>query len=534
MKKSLASLLSGIVALGSFASVGIAAESTERSQPAELFTGSTPISITGQSLKSPAGDGSEEQVYNYLESVKGNLHLSSKDNIRGKFQIKEQQTNSKTGSQHYRLSQYINGIPVYGADQTLHIDKSGNVTSLLGTVVEDVYQTIPQPLVQLKTLSDTEAISAAVTDATQQYGPLGESQIAPEADLYYFIVAGEPKLAYKTEVNVLEPEPLRIRYFISAEDGTVLFKYNILEDLTGTGTGVNGDTKTFETRLSGSTYQLYDNTRGKGIVTYTAKNRTTLPGSLLTSSTNVWSDRAGVDAHTYAERTYDYYLQHFGRNSLDNKGLQIRSSVHYYTSYNNAFWNGSQIVFGDGDGSVFTLLSGDLDVVGHELTHGVTENTANLEYYGEPGALNESFSDIIGNSIEGENWLIGDKVYTPGIPGDALRSLSNPTLYGQPDKYSDRYTGSSDNGGVHKNSGINNKAFYLVAQGGTFNGVTVAGIGREDAVQIYYNALVYYLTTSSDFSAAREAVIQSATELFGAGSAQVTAVTQAYNAVGVY
>ncbi|KWX87650.1 peptidase M4, partial [Paenibacillus riograndensis] len=125
-------------------------------------------------------------------------------------------------------------------------------------------------------------------------------------------------------------------------------------------------------------------------------------------------------------------------------------------------------------------------------------------------------------------------VYTPAIPGDALRSLSNPTLYGQPDKYSDRYTGSSDNGGVHTNSGINNKAFYLVAQGGTFNGVTVAGIGREDAVQIYYNALVYYLTTSSDFSAARAAVIQSATELFGAGSAQVTAVTQAYNAVGVY
>lgn len=107
-------------------------------------------------------------------------------------------------------------------------------------------------------------------------------------------------------------------------------------------------------------------------------------------------------------------------------------------------------------------------------------------------------------------------------------------MYGQPDKYSDRYTGTADEGGVHTNSGINNKAFYLAAQGGTFNGVTVTGIGREDAVQIYYNALVYYLTTSSNFSAARTAVIQSATELFGAGSAQVTAVTKAYNAVGVY
>lgn len=133
-------------------------------------------------------------------------------------------------------------------------------------------------------------------------------------------------------------------------------------------------------------------------------------------------------------------------------------------------------------------------MVGHELTHGVTEKTANLEYYGEPGALNESFSDIIGNSIEGANWLIGDKIYTPGIAGDALRSLANPPLYGQPDKYSDRYTGSADEGGVHTN----------------------------------------YLTTSSNFSAARTAIIQSATELFGAGSAQVTAVTKAYNAVGVY
>ncbi|NOU77512.1 peptidase M4 family protein [Paenibacillus sp. LMG 31459] len=534
MKKTVASLLAGVVALGSFASVGTAAENNERNNPVELFSGSSPISITDQSWKAPAGSASEDKVWGYLESVKGNLNLSAKEDIRGKFKISEQNTNSKTGSQHYRLSQYISGIPVYGADQTLHIDKAGNVTSLLGSVVEDVYQTIPQPLIQLQTISGADAILAAEQDATLEHGPLGEPQVTPTADLYYFIVDGEPKLAYKTEVNVLEPEPLRIRYFISAENGSVLFKYNILENLTGTGTGVFGDTKTFETRLSGSTYQLYDSTRGKGIVTYTAKNKTSLPGTLLTSTNNVWTDKAAVDAHTYAERTYDYYLQHFGRNSLDNNGLQIRSTVHYYTSYNNAFWNGAQIVFGDGDGSTFTLLSGDLDVVGHELTHGVTEKTSNLEYYGEPGALNESFSDIIGNSIEGANWLIGDKVYTPGVAGDALRSLANPPLYGQPDKYSDRYTGTGDEGGVHTNSGINNKAFYLAAQGGTFNGVTVTGIGREDAVQIYYNALVYYLTTSSNFSAARTAIIQSATELFGAGSAQVTAVTKAYNAVGVY
>ncbi|MNJ52399.1 Bacillolysin precursor [compost metagenome] len=183
---------------------------------------------------------------------------------------------------------------------------------------------------------------------------------------------------------------------------------------------------------------------------------------------------------------------------------------------------------------VFLPLSGDLDIVGHELTHGVTEFTANLEYYGESGALNESISDIIGNTIEGKNWLLGDAVYTPNTPGDALRSLSNPTLYGQPDHYSNLYTGSSDNGGVHTNSGINNKAFYLLAQGGTFHNVNVAGIGRDKAVDIYYRALVYYLTVYSDFSDMRVAAIQSAKDLYGANSSEVTSVTNAYNAVGVF
>ncbi|WP_151735233.1 M4 family metallopeptidase [Paenibacillus tengchongensis] len=533
MKRKAASLLAGILAFGSFASIGTAAEIDDVGGPSELFTESAPISITGQSWKAPVGAGSEEAVWSYLDSVKGKLSVSDQDDIRSQFQIKEQKTNSVTGTKHYRLSQTIGGVPVYGADQTLHVDKNGNVTSLLGSVVQDVYQNLPQTFAKISLLSGTDAIAVATADATLEYGALGEPQVTPSADLYYFVQDDVPRLAYKTEVNVLEPLPLRIRYFISAEDGSVLFKYNILQDVTATGPGVFGDTKTFQTRLSGSTYQLYDSTRGKGIVTYTAKNKTSLPGTLLTSTNNTWTDGAAVDAHTYAERVYDYYLSKFGRNSLDGNGLQIKSTVHYYTKYNNAFWNGTQIVFGDGDGVTFAPLSGDLDVVGHELTHGVTEYTANLEYYGEPGALNESFSDIIGNSIEADSWLVGDDVYTPGVAGDALRSLANPTLYGQPDKYANRYTGSSDNGGVHTNSGINNKAFYLVVQGGTFNGQTITGIGRDAAVQIYYNALVNYLTTSSNFSAARAAVIQSATELYGAGSAQVTAVTKAYTAVGV-
>ncbi|MEO3946977.1 M4 family metallopeptidase [Gorillibacterium sp. CAU 1737] len=533
MQKKLATLLAGILAFGSLASVGTAAELENNGAPSDLFSASSILTLTGDTFTAPAGISSEGLVWAYLDSIKDKFNLTAKDDIRSYFRITAQETNSETGTTHYRLSQTISGIPVYGADQTLHVDKNGTVTALIGSVIPDAVQKISLNSAAAALLSDKDAILAAEKDAAAVYGPLGEAEVTPKADLFYFLVDGQPKLAYKTEVNVLEPEALRIRYFISAEDGSVLFKYNILQHATGTGTGVLGDTKTFQTTLSGSTYQLYDSTRGKGIYTYTAKNKTSLPGTLLTSTNNVWTDRAGVDAHTYAERVYDYYLSQFGRNSIDGKGLLIRSTVHYSSSYNNAFWNGTQMVYGDGDGSTFIPLSGDLDVVGHEITHGVTEYTSNLEYYGQPGALNESFSDIIGNSIENDGWLIGDDIYTPNIAGDALRSLANPTLYGQPDHYSNRYTGSSDNGGVHTNSGINNKAFYLVAQGGTFKGVTVTGIGRAAAVKIYYNALVNYLSTSSNFSAARAAVIQSATELYGASSAQVTAVKNAYTAVGV-
>ncbi|KQO17188.1 M4 family metallopeptidase [Paenibacillus sp. Leaf72] len=531
MKKKVASIVAGMLVFGSFASI-VAAE--ENNDSSDFFADSSQIFITAPDWVAPLAVSPEEKVWGYLESVRDQLNVGEEGNIRDHFRIVEQQTNSSTGTIHFRLSQYASGIPVYGADQTLHVDSEGQVTSLLGSVVENVQDKLPQTIAPVIPISEADAIAAAEADVSQEYGTLGEPQTTPKAELYYFVQDGEPVLSYITEVNVLEPEPLRVRYFIAAETGSVLFKYNILHEITGSGTGVNGDSKTFETRLVGSSYQLYDATRGGGIATYNANNGISLPGTLFSRSTNIWTDGAAVDAHAYAAKTYDYYWQKFGRNSLNNNGLQLRSTVHYYTNYNNAFWNGVQMVYGDGDGVTFKPLSGDLDVVGHEFTHGVTEYTANLEYYGESGAINESISDIIGNSIEGDNWLIGDDVYTPNISGDAIRSLADPTLYNQPAHYSNRYTGSADNAGVHINSGINNKAFYLLAQGGTFSGVSVTGIGREQAVQIYYNALVYYLSTFSNFSATRAAVIQSATELYGATSTQVASVKQAYNAVGVY
>ncbi|WP_338540553.1 M4 family metallopeptidase [Paenibacillus tundrae] len=517
--KVMPTILGGALLLASVSSAGAAPLSDQ----------SIPLQVPYVSEEGiPLNNGSDEAIFNYL----GQQEQFLNSDVTSQLKIIKRSTDT-SGIRHFRLKQYIKGIPVYGAEQTIHLDKTGAVSSALGDLPPVEEQSIPNDGVAEISAEDANRIASE--EATSRIGELGEAQKDPQAELniYHHEEDGQTYLVYITEVNVLEPAPLRTKYFINAVDGSIVSQFDLINFATGTGTGVLGDTKTLTTTQSGSTYQLKDTTRGKGIQTYTANNRSSLPGTLLTDSDNIWTDRAAVDAHAYAAATYDFYKNKFNRNGLDGNGLQIRSTVHYGSNYNNAFWNGVQIVFGDGDGTTFTSLSGDLDVVGHELTHGVIEYTANLEYRNEPGALNEAFADIMGNTIESKNWLLGDAIYTPNIPGDALRSLSNPTLYGQPDKYSDRYIGSQDNGGVHINSGIINKAYYLAAQGGTHNGVTVTGIGRDKAVKIFYSTLVNYLTPTSKFAAAKTATIQAAKDLYGANSAEATAITKAYQAVGL-
>ncbi|MED5078183.1 M4 family metallopeptidase, partial [Geobacillus stearothermophilus] len=312
----------------------------------------------------------------------------------------------------------------------------------------------------------------------------------------------------------------------------------------GVGRGVLGDQKYINTTYSSyyGYYYLQDNTRGSGIFTYDGRNRTVLPGSLWTDGDNQFFasyDAVAVDAHYYAGVVYDYYKNVHGRLSYDGSNAAIRSTVHYGRGYNNAFWNGSQMVYGDGDGQTFLPFSGGIDVVGHELTHAVTDYTAGLVYQNESGAINEAMSDIFGTLVEfyanrNPDWEIGEDIYTPGIAGDALRSMSDPAKYGDPDHYSKRYTGTQDNGGVHTNSGIINKAAYLLSQGGVHYGVSVTGIGRDKMGKIFYWALVYYLTPTSNFSQLRAACVQAAADLYGSTSQEVNSVKQAFNAVGVY
>jgi len=316
--------------------------------------------------------------------------------------------------------------------------------------------------------------------------------------------------------------------------------------ISGTGIAVNGTTRNLNLYQSSTkSYQLKDITKPMSgtINTYTANYRNTTTGKLMTSTSSNITDSAAVSAHSYAEVVYDFYKNLFNRNSLDNRGMSINSVVHYGNRYNNAFWNGYKMVYGDGDGSYFAPLSGDIDVVAHEMTHGITSNSADLAYENQSGALNESMSDVLGILVQtydkydvanggqwtfnASDWVVGDEIYTPNISGDALRSLENPTLYDQP-AHMNNYrnlpnTENGDWGGVHINSGIPNKAAYLVSQ----------NIGCEKTARIYYRALTVYFNSSTNFSQARLGLIQAANDLYGTNSAESMAINNAYASVGI-
>ncbi|OIV42356.1 M4 family metallopeptidase [Flavobacterium johnsoniae] len=325
-------------------------------------------------------------------------------------------------------------------------------------------------------------------------------------------------------------------------------------------------TQTIQTTLSGSSYILLDGTRGTGIQTYNSARTASYPTTNFTDTDNNWTaaeynntnkDNGALDAHWGAEMTYDYWSAVHGRNSYDNAGAKIKSYVHYnliaagYSSNNNAFWNGSVMTYGDGSGTGgFDILT-SLDVAGHEIGHAVCTYTANLAYQKESGAMNEAFSDIWAACIEyraaptKSTWLVGEDIErrTGHV---ALRSMSNPKAEGQPDTYgginwinvSCTPTSSNDYCGVHTNSGVFNHWFYVLSVGksGT-NDIgsvyNVAGIGIDKAAKIAFRLEDVYLTSNSTFANARTSGIQSAIDLYGAGSAEVIATTNAFYAIGV-
>ncbi|HET7578699.1 MAG TPA: M4 family metallopeptidase [Bacillales bacterium] len=450
----------------------------------------------------------------------------------------------KLGMKHYKFVQSVEDIPVDGSYFYVSVNKKGIVRAVNGDVDPSIASDLKGSL--KPEINKKDALQAAwdaigIDRKDTLVKPENRAPAAPgshkklkdshqKADLVIYRHDGTANLAYHVVLQFIKPEPGNWQVYVNAKDGSIIQSYNAVAydgPTSGYGYGVLGDYKPLNLYLSGGYYYLYDTTKPmNGVIeTRTAQNTTSLPGPYLVDYDNAFtaqSEGAAVDANYYAGVVYDFYYNRFGRNSYDNLGSTLRSTVHYGQNYNNAFWNGQQMVYGDGDGYTFIPLSGDLDVVGHELTHAVTGSTAGLQYHDQPGALNESMSDVFGVLIEWQNYVVGDDVYTPGTYGDALRSLKNPPKYGQPDNMSGYVYTSSDNGGVHTNSGIPNKAGYL----------TMSRIRRDKSAQIYYRALTRYLGPTSDFSDARAALLQATADLYGYGT-EYNIVADSWNQVGV-
>lgn len=438
------------------------------------------------------------------------------------------------GFKHIKTQQMVKGIPVYGNEYIVHFNQKGEVYAINGKYDANAKDTkINMGLF----IGENKALEIAKAQVE-----FNELEANPTTKLYLYNINEEYVPVYLVTLSFLYPTPGYWNFFVNAENGTIVRQVNKISNVTATGTGLGvlSDTKTLNldmvTVKRNIQYQLKDTTKSALITTFTAANRTRTPGSIVYSTTSTINDKAAVDAHYYAGVVYNYYKSKFGRNSLDGLNMGIKSTVHYATNYVNAFWNGTQMVYGDGDGIQSLALSGALDVVGHEMTHAVDEKTANLDYEFQSGALNESMSDAFGAFIESYSqaskfdWLMGEDVWTPKIAGDALRDMANPAKYGDPDHMSKFVvlpnTQAGDWGGVHTNSGIPNKACYLIASN--------SNVGVIKAEQIYYSALKNYLISTSNFHDARVALVQSATDLYGPNGAEVAAINAAWDAVGVY
>lgn len=278
---------------------------------------------------------------------------------------------------------------------------------------------------------------------------------------------------------------------------------------------------------------------------YDARHTERLPGRIVRrEGSGAVKDVAVNEAYDAAGATYDFYQTAYGRNSIDDRGMRLDATVHYGRDYDNAFWNGQQMVYGDGDGTLFQRFTIAVDVIAHEMTHGVTQFEAGLDYADEPGALNESLSDVFGSLVKQKlmaqtateaDWLIGHGLLASGVKGEALRSMKAPgTAYDDPQLGKDPQPAHMknyqrvgyDNGGVHINSGIPNHAFYLMA-------LEMGGFAWEKAGRIWYDALCNRFRADTDFQSAAEITHKAAGELFGKNSLEQKAVRKGWKDVGV-
>ncbi|MBD9704554.1 M4 family metallopeptidase [Streptomyces sp. ID01-12c] len=457
------------------------------------------------------------------------------------------------GTVHTRYERTYGGLPVLGGDLVVHESKAGAIRSVTKATtaavkVSDLTADVTKATAEKQALKAAKAEGSTRTAADK----------APRKIVW--AASGKPALAYETVVGGFQHDgtPQELHVITDAETGKKLYEFEAIQ--TGTGNSQYNGQVTIGTSLSGSTYQLNDASRGAHKTYNKARATSSSAGTLFTDADDVWGtgtatssstdQNAAVDAHYGAQVTWDFYKNVLGRNGIKNNGVAAYSRVHYGNAYVNAFWSDSCfcMTYGDGAGNTKPLTS--LDVAGHEMTHGLTSNTAGLNYSGESGGLNEATSDILGTAVEfyaantkdPGDYLIGEKVDIRGN-GTPLRYMDQPSKDGSSANYWSSTLGSLD---VHYSSGPANHFFYLLSEGSgaktingvaynspTSNGATLTGIGRAKAVQIWYKALTTYMTSTTNYKGARTATLNAASSLYGASSAEYAAVNAAWAAVNV-
>ncbi len=420
------------------------------------------------------------------------------------------------GFDHVVFEQHVGSIPIRNAWLVAHRNPAGRFTAIHGRLVSGAPTTPAQPR-----LAAAEATRIAL--AALPWQPVLDGEPRPE--LVYVAHHGTAVLAWFLDLPSLAPRPSRFQVAVNAVTGDVLRVLDTFATVTGTGPGSRGVLRQFEVTAGPGGYTMEDGTRGQGILTYDAAGSQSR-GNLVRSASTTFdhpSHAAAVDAHFFAEMVHDAYRA-LGRNSLDDNGMKIISTVHFGENYVNAGWTGTQMIYGDGNPAEHYPLSVAPDVVAHELQHAVTEFTVPLEYWGQSGALNEAWSDIFGFFADPEDWLMGEDIFKNG---GAFRSFENPNLYGDPKHVDEFFFTRSDNLGVHYNSGIVNHAFYHQVQ--------ALGLARlDDLRRVYYRVLAgRYMTPTATFWDARAAVEQAARDLFGETSDVLAALAAGFDAVGI-
>jgi Zn-dependent metalloprotease len=501
---------------------------------------------------------SENKVLNLIKSI-------SNDDKIGYIKYQEQKNNEVEIT--YRYYQTFAGYPVEFSRLHIH-SKNGRIVAFNGDVIDKIdcnsQFNISEETALQSALSyvgadqymwesaEEENFLKIFTENDQAtYFPKAEKVIVPSNIEFK---NSEFRAAYKFDVYARYPLS-RQNVYVDAQSGKVLFSIVTLYNSNAIGTAETqySGTRQINTWFTGSNYVLDDRTRGQGIRTLNCQNTSSWASAVeFYDDDNYWNnenpqlDQYAPDAHFATMSTYDYFLNRHGRNSIDGNGYRLWSFVHFnlidygMSSNVNAFWNGQYMTYGDGnpDQSITPLTT--IDICGHEISHGLTTYTSNLNYINESGALNEAFSDIFGTAIEFfavqefADWTIGEDI------GIVIRSLSNPKVYNKPDTYLGQYwySGTQDYGGVHTNNGPMAYLFYLLSEGGTGtndhgNSYSVSAIGILKAENIMFRMQTVYLTPNSNYNDAWFYGMQAAADLYGACSPEVEAVGNAFYAIGV-